>query len=439
MDQPSSHSFQHQFQHVPVLLKSIERKLDWGKSVQWTSADFENLSDHIFAITGERLSVTTLKRTWGRTSQEVKPSISTLNILSRFLGKASWREFVSTQLAEITEKDNSRFIILDKRVLSIVAGTLAIVMSAFFFVAYIISNHATTTPIDPAAISFSIDKVTTGIPNTVIFRYDLNGQSVDSLELQQSWDQRRRIRLNPSDSLVTAIYMKPGYFNAKLVVNGAIVHTDNLYLPSDGFQSMVSFTSSGLTQFISSEHWLLDNDGFRFQNDLEQLYPSQEIEDVILLNLLPSPIIDSDDFTARMDFTLKGDNNADPCHSTMLIITGSEQVYLFSMGAKGCSGVFSAQLAGTYVDGSKRDLSAMGLSTDEETEILIEKKGGILGIEVNGEYVQLGDKISSIGPIGGFRFFVSQDVEISTMTMSDRQQSFDFLHSMFIDPLLSTN
>ena len=47
-------------------LSEIEAKLGWGDSNNWSNADFEELSLLIQAETGIKLSVTTLKRVWGK-------------------------------------------------------------------------------------------------------------------------------------------------------------------------------------------------------------------------------------------------------------------------------------------------------------------------------------------------------------------------------------
>ena len=86
---------------------------------------------------------------------------------------------------------------------------------------YALRNRETPTsnPSLPAlsdSIRFSFEKVTTGYPNTVIFRYDVGNTPYDSLTLQQSWDTSKRIVLTEPQGLVTTTYYYPGYFLTKL-------------------------------------------------------------------------------------------------------------------------------------------------------------------------------------------------------------------------------
>src|SRR5919199_27786 len=76
----------------------IEEKMGWGSPDSWSTQDFEQLSERIGEHTGVSLSVTTLKRVWGRVKYNSAPTTTTLNALSAFVGYESWREFKNTTL-----------------------------------------------------------------------------------------------------------------------------------------------------------------------------------------------------------------------------------------------------------------------------------------------------------------------------------------------------
>src|SRR5579863_4219167 len=71
----------------------IEKSLNWGDSGIWGNDDFERLSEKIFEKTRVQLSISTLKRIWGKVRYENFPTTATLNALAGFLGYESWREF----------------------------------------------------------------------------------------------------------------------------------------------------------------------------------------------------------------------------------------------------------------------------------------------------------------------------------------------------------
>src|ERR1700742_1158626 len=71
----------------------IEQAVQWGDSEAWTNDDFERLGEKIFEKTRVQLSISTLKRIWGKVRYENLPTTATLNALAGFLGYESWREF----------------------------------------------------------------------------------------------------------------------------------------------------------------------------------------------------------------------------------------------------------------------------------------------------------------------------------------------------------
>src|SRR6266481_242088 len=80
--------------------KLIEQSLNWGDGSIWSNDDFEQLSEKIFDKTKVKLSVSTLKRIWGKVRYENFPTTATLNALTGFLGYESWRDFKQKNLIE---------------------------------------------------------------------------------------------------------------------------------------------------------------------------------------------------------------------------------------------------------------------------------------------------------------------------------------------------
>lgn len=79
--------------HIPeltYLLSEVEKH--YGRRIA-TSTDFESLSVVIEHKTGELLSSSTLKRLWGYVSLNPTPRISTLDVLSRFIGHKDFKAF----------------------------------------------------------------------------------------------------------------------------------------------------------------------------------------------------------------------------------------------------------------------------------------------------------------------------------------------------------
>ena len=75
---------------IENLKHTIEDKLVWGSSAQWTHQAFDQLSELIWEETGTKLSATTLKRLWGKVEYQSQPTTNTLNALARFAGYPHW-------------------------------------------------------------------------------------------------------------------------------------------------------------------------------------------------------------------------------------------------------------------------------------------------------------------------------------------------------------
>ena len=84
-----------QIPELQSLLSAVERK--FGRRVA-TTTDFEALSVVMEYEKGETLGATTLKRLWGYISQRATPRLSTLDILSRYVGYGDFSQYcVETQ------------------------------------------------------------------------------------------------------------------------------------------------------------------------------------------------------------------------------------------------------------------------------------------------------------------------------------------------------
>lgn len=79
-----------QIPELNYLLHQVEKV--YGRPIK-TTTDFEALSVVMEQKIGEFLSASTLKRLWGYVSLNPSPRISTLDILSRFIGYRNFEEF----------------------------------------------------------------------------------------------------------------------------------------------------------------------------------------------------------------------------------------------------------------------------------------------------------------------------------------------------------
>jgi len=82
-----------QIPELKFLLRKVGEK--YGRGIN-TSTDFEALSITIEREMGEYVSASTLKRLWGYVTLQPSPRIATLDVLSRYIGAASFADFCNS-------------------------------------------------------------------------------------------------------------------------------------------------------------------------------------------------------------------------------------------------------------------------------------------------------------------------------------------------------
>jgi hypothetical protein len=90
----------HHTPEILALMTAVEVRFERKPE---TTTQFMALSDVIETETGEHLSASTLKRIWGYVSSSPAPRISTLDILSKYVGLRSFHSFCEGLKAGKTE------------------------------------------------------------------------------------------------------------------------------------------------------------------------------------------------------------------------------------------------------------------------------------------------------------------------------------------------
>ena len=263
----------------------IEKKLNWNESTFWKQRDFEYLKEQIFEDTGILLSLSTLKRLWKK-EYESTPHPSTLDALAIFTGCKNWNDFKAQNpagklenLSESVaneEKENPvnesgktdeipRRIPLILRFNTVFSAFVGIIV-IFLVIVFIKPGRSGD---DFEDIVFTGKKaLAKGLPNTVIFKYDVSKLRTDNIQLQQSWDNRKRIDLPKNENYYTTVYYYPGSHKAKLVVDGQIVKQNNIHITTDGWMAVLRYSLSDEVPVYIPDECIYEG---------ERLYVSPEI------------------------------------------------------------------------------------------------------------------------------------------------------------------
>ncbi|BFP39230.1 hypothetical protein FGF1_00750 [Flavobacteriaceae bacterium GF1] len=408
------------------LVTCIESHLGWGTGDSWTNKDFKDLSDQIFKVTGKRLSVTTLKRIWGRAEVVANPSVTTFDILSEFVGYESWRDF---QQAHSNGRSTGKLSKIPYGFWKWGIGSTVILLLALFFLRGGKNpNEARTTPkaeFPTENVSFSFEKVAIGYPNTVIFQYDLGPLSPDSMYIQQSWDSDKRIPLHKAKGLVTSTYYLPGYFLTKLMANEQILLERELYIPTQGWQGLLLGDGGEITYLKPEEFYKGEYLGIR-SGVLEKM-DGMEGGELYLAQLSPNPSIDGTDFSMATTFRMPKSSEHSICRSIRMTVTGTREVISLEFSIPGCVGDLGFFMDNEMISGRNHDLSAFGRDMGQWTRCELKVSDGMLTIVLDDQIAFQKELKVDLGKIGGVQWTFEGQGEIKELVLEDEQQQWNLL------------
>lgn len=200
-----------------------------------------------------------------------------------------------------------------------------------------------------------------GVPNSVVFDYDASAaSSSDSISIQQSWDKRLTTLVSRDQTQHTSIYYYPGFFEAKLVVNGKTMLEHDLLITTSGW--MAAIEQRRVPVYLTETDVLTNGD----------LQVSEKLVTDNNIQLQPvTPIVGFYYFkpfeaTSKdliMETRVRNDygKGSGVCQLAEIRIQFEGPAVLIPLSAPGCV----SDLAFSGLDGKKHDLSAFGRNMSE--------------------------------------------------------------------------
>jgi len=382
----------HSNSHIEECLRLIEAQWRRGPCEEWSSYDFEKLNEAILAATGVSLSVSTLKRVFGKVAYSNLPSTHTLNTLARFAGYEDWNDFRRRYTAAAPPKppkpptpptppasptpaqtfpsaprpgpaSRSRLL----RWWPALLLPLAILL-------YSLLNRRNPAP--PAAgsraYSFRSNKVLSqGVPNSVVFHYHTPVAPTDSVFIVQTWDLRRRARVPANGSDYSAIYYYPGFFRAKLLVDTQIVRTHDLMIGSDGW--LAAADQDPIPVYFKKEE-IARNEGVEVDSAILSRYHLDGLPTapmVRLFNMKDMGGLSNADFTFETTLRTGYADGSGKCQYVQVLIQCKDDIIIIPLAAKACIGALELYFAGAGVTSATADLSGFGCDLTQWTNLRV--------------------------------------------------------------------
>ena len=422
--------------HLEQCRRRIETQLGWGGAEAWSHPDFVMLSEKIFQRTGVQLSHTTLKRLWGRVRYESAPTLATLNVLAKFAGYENWRAF---QISHPGGKGDP-FILVEEIQQPVPAQNgrrqvwiLASIGVLLFAGTLLWAFRRQQRPLRYGSITFTSQPIARGLPNTVQFRYDATDSNADSVFVQQSWDSRRRFRVEKQRHEYASTYYYPGYFRAKLVLNDSVVREHDLYLRSEGWLGTLDREPNvarpiplyfrrpqrpGGAVGLTEADLVAQRVDFQTEIPWTSLFNVQEFGD------LPG-----DDFTfeTRLRSTFNRGNAV--CQDACVILQCSNGHHRIPLSIPGCVGELALTFGDTGANGKTSNLSGFGVDFLAWVTLRCEVRKKEVRVFVNDRLAWQGRFTKNVGKLVGVRYRFHGTGEVASVVF--RRPDGQLVKSLF--------
>ena len=367
---------------ISLCKKQIEEKFAFD-SQGYTQRDLETLSSHIEKRTGVIISLSTLKRVWKNDFKQ-SPQLATLNALAVILDHQDWQAF---KLAHQKPPHSIKAVVKW-------AGPVFILLVAAWLAVFgflsgpensKINKNYNGVKINGPVYFEALKTLSSGVPNTVVFKYDLSNVEADTFYIQQSWNKDHRMGIDSKGKVVTSIYYESGFHRARLLANDSIIAMQPVHIISNGWEPHMYYSDSDPElidfkneKFVSNGQLHLDSSILKKRNiDNSKRFHSR-------ITNSQTFGIDSDNF--NISTRMKADSVFDkPCAWMDLIIITEVENFTISLTEKGCEKYAAYKLGEISKQGNNNDLSALGCNVYNWHELELNVKDRHATIYLNGK------------------------------------------------------
>ncbi|HZH36610.1 MAG TPA: hypothetical protein VEX65_05010 [Flavisolibacter sp.] len=398
----------NQAYHLGQCRRLIEEKLAWGSSEYWQNQDYERLSERIFEITNTTLSVSTLKRVWGKVHYTSSPNLSTLNALAQFAGYENWRSFVSenVQASVAPAPETAGEPVPPKPVAtrkwSFAFWAVSIALLLGLVVLWAFQDH--TKRLTYSNIKFTSAPTTVGLPNTVIFQYDAKDSNADSVFIQQSWDPGLRFRVDKNKNEYASTYYYPGFYKAKLILNDSVVKEHDLYVETNDWLGTVD--NNPVPSYFTKDQIIKKEGVGIYEEDVHArgLDFKNESPQISLFYINKNIAVRSDNFSFKTKIKSNYNRGDAICQMVNIILLCQNGYHSIPLSIKGCVGELTLVLGNRRHTGNTTNLSRFGVNFSDWVKVDCKVTNKHARILINDQLAYEGDMDNDPGKIVGFRY-----------------------------------
>lgn len=443
--------------HLAWLAVKIEEKLGWGNVSDWTERNFQALGDLLEKETGERMSITTLKRAMGRISRKSLPHPRTLDGLAQFMGFEDWTQYSFAAQQEANLKSENTEPPADKEDTSPPNNQTAIVqntddseaddetltkedVSSFFqskwllatliaivviAVAYIFSLRQTLKDLQKLTVATEIQTDSSLIPASQIpdeqrgeikvsyndYDYDKNNFVVSvsyyipdinltNINLIKFEGEMNYLNINEESKqgVATHTYTKPGIYHIKVFSNKRTMAQKTIVIPTRDWTGYIYFDKK------ESENYELFDTRKNSQFKLKERLDDKHIRFWTSYQNFKDFPTATDRFIIKTRFRNTALNNETRDGNSYLEILGDENIIRVQMANTNSNGGFYQVFSEQKYKVKSGSPLAFKADLSEWQELVIENNDKHLTVRLGDKTLHQTTYTESIGGIRGFEF-----------------------------------
>ena len=413
---------QSEREYIAFCRRLIEEKFQFEKANgNLRPRDLEFLADSIEEKSGIRLSLSTLKRIWKKDYDQT-PHPSTLDALVSLLDYKSWQDFRLRPTQLLAESPGSIPKIKRRSPLRwwLVLPLLAAVVALIWLLAFRPENQGKLRPFVKGPVTFTGNKtVSQGVPNTIIFNYDLTHVVADSFFFQQSWNPMEKVKINPQDHYYSNIYYYPGFHKAKLIANDSILKRFRVHITTDGWLPILRHRfDDDMPVYIRKNHPVVNGALHITRNDLSSSVGNEFI--MSYYNVREFGNTSSDNFSIDTRILIDSANAA-PCPAFELVIICEEHIFFITMTGKGCERNIAIKMGEVVQNGMNTDLSAFGRDLYQWQRLRLKVVDKQAAIYINDQLVHTISFKNDFGKVMGIVYNFVGTGAVDYVKLIDRQ------------------
>ncbi len=394
---------------LQLCLKEIEDKLQWGDSLNWTNREFTELSELLLEKTDISLSVSSIRRLFGKSTDYKKvynPQLDTKNALAIFLGYDNWYQYRDTYTKRPKTKQTPLIVESTKKMYVKLIGVVLIGLIFIAITQLFYSNEETPQVENISLVGKNL--IGNQIPHTTFMHYTVpKGQGPFYID----WDDI------PTDASKTAEITK--LENDSGVVSHTYYYKDlyDVRLLDENFQELkkiqIIIHTDGWEGFALQEATNIRIDSMNFWNKDLLCADLSYLQNMGIDSIKPYRVyyrnqsdfnVNGTSFNFSMNFKPIFRQNFLDCSHVQIELRGNQSGHLISLSNTGCSGTIGTIYLSDYqISGKTNDLSAFEVIDREWNSFKMDAKKDSTFLILNNDTILKIASPPSIGEIVGLR------------------------------------